>query len=276
MSVEEEQQYLDILSDLVEQGERRETRNGPVYSLFGYMLTFNLEDGFPLLTTKKVWFNGVKSELRWFLRGSTNVRELHADKNHIWDLNTEDRDFDAGPIYGFQWRHFGAKYTDCHGDYDGQGVDQVAQLLHEIKTNPTSRRLILNAWNPISQSDMSLPPCHVLYQFYVKDGTLSCQMYQRSADVFLGLPFNIASAALLTHLLAHETDLLVGKLGIILGDAHLYEDHMGVAAIQMDRVPYSKAKVKIVREKDGLRDVKMADIVLENYRHHGVLRANVL
>ena len=270
-----EYQYMDIITDLLEHGERRVTRNAVVYSLFGYVLHYDLSEGFPLLTTKRMWFNGIKSELAWFLRGSTDVKQLHEHNNHIWDINTEDRDYDAGPIYGFQWRHYGAEYKDCNTDYSGQGVDQIAKLINEIKENPTSRRFILNAWNPVDQSNMSLPPCHVMYQFYVKDGSLSCQMYQRSADVFLGLPFNIASSALLTHLIAHETDLNVGKLRIILGDAHLYEEHIGAASIQLNRVPYDMPVLKIEREKDCLRDVKMDEITIEHYRHHGLLRAKL-
>ena len=185
-------QYIDLLTTLLEHGERRDTRNGPVYSMFGYMLHFDLTRGFPLITTKKMFFKGIVTELAWFLRGSTDVTELHEHKNHIWDGNTADRNFDAGPIYGFQWRHFGAKYVDCKTNYTGKGVDQIAQLIKNIKDNPTSRRHVLSAWNPNAQSEMALPPCHVMYQFYVKEGKLSCQMYQRSADAFLGLPFNIA------------------------------------------------------------------------------------
>lgn len=271
-----DEQYLDVLTSLIEHGERRETRNGAVYSLFGYVLHYELAEGFPLLTTKKVWFSGIKSELAWFLRGSTDVTELHAHNNHIWDLNSKDRDYDAGPIYGFQWRHFGAEYVDCKTNYTGQGVDQVAAIIEEIKANPHSRRLLLNAWNPLAQKDMCLPPCHVIYQFYVKDNTLSCQMYQRSADAFLGLPFNIASTALLTHLIAHETGLAPGGVRIVLGDVHLYEEHVGVAALQAQRVPYAAPTLKIHRTPDGLKDVKIDEIELEGYRYHPALKARMM
>ena len=166
-------------------------------------------------------------ELSWFLRGSTNVQELRDKKIHIWDGNSADRDYDAGPVYGFQWRHFGAEYTDCHDDYMGQGVDQVTRIINLIKTDPTSRRMVLSAWCPSHQDQMCLPPCHVMYQFYVEeDGCVSCMMTQRSADVFLGLSFNIASTALLTTLVAHQTGRAPGHLWINIGDAHVYEEHV--------------------------------------------------
>jgi len=269
-----ELQYLRLISDLISFGDRRETRNGSVVSLFGRVMYFNLEKYFPLLTTKKMFFKGILSELAWFLRGSTDVTELHQDDNHIWDANTSERDFDAGPVYGFQWRHFGAEYTDCKGQYEG--IDQVASLIDNIKKNPHSRRLILSAHNPKDEPKMCLPPCHMTYQFYVREGRLHCQMYQRSADVFLGLPFNIASTALLTHLLAHETSLLPGSIRIVLGDCHIYESHMAVAAEQLRRVPYTFPTIKIERESDGLKNVTVNDIVLENYRHHSKLYAKMV
>ena len=270
-----ELQYTKLLHNLFEHGEERETRNGTTLSLFGYTLDFNLQEGFPLLTTKKMFFKGIKTELAWFLRGSTDVTELHQYNNKIWDLNTVNRGYDAGAVYGFQWRHFGADYVDCKTDYTGKGVDQIARLIKEIKENPNSRRLILCAWNPSAEKDMCLPPCHVLYQFYVKRGRLSCQLYQRSSDVFLGLPFNIASTALLTHLMAHETGLEVGKVRIVLGDAHLYKDHIGVSTIQMERTPYQFPTLKIIREKDGLMNVKPEEIEIHNYKCHERLKAEM-
>jgi thymidylate synthase len=271
-----EHQYINLLHDLFNYGEHRTTRNGTTLSLFGHHLDFNLQDGFPLLTTKKMFFKGIVTELAWFLRGCTDVTELHKDKNHIWDGNTKDREFDAGPVYGFQWRHFGAEYKDCKSDYTGKGVDQIAKLIHLIKTDPTSRRMVLSAWNPSAQEDMCLPPCHVMYQFYVKNNRLSCQMYQRSSDAFLGLPFNIASTALLTHLLAHETGLDVGNVRVVLGDLHLYETHCGVANIQMSREPYPFPKLQIKRKNlNGLWNLKYEDVELVDYQSHGRLKAEM-
>lgn len=267
--------YLKLLNSIFEFGTERDTRSGPVLSMFGHHIEFNLRDGFPLLTTKKMWFKGIVTELAWFLRGSTNVKELHKDKNHIWDGNTKERNFDAGPIYGFQWRHFGAAYTDCHADYKGKGIDQIQHIIDLIKNDPNSRRMFLSGWNPSMQNGMALPPCHVSYQFYVDSGVLHCHMYQRSADIFLGLPFNIASTALLVHLIAHETDMIPGSIRISLGDAHLYKDHIGVATIQTARLPYALPKLKIVRQKDNLWNVKLDEIQLEDYKYHPRLKAEM-
>lgn len=268
--------YLHLINNILQLGDRRKCRNGSVISMFCSVLEHDLDKGFPLLTTKRMYWKGIVEELAWFLRGSTNVQELRDKKVHIWDGNTSDRGFDAGPVYGFQWRHFDAEYTDCKADYTGTGVDQIQQVIDLIKNNPTSRRIILNGWNPRQQPDMCLPPCHILYQFYVTDKKLFCQMYQRSSDVFLGLPFNIASTALLTHLIAHETGLKVGKLRILIGDAHIYEEHVGVAVIQSSRVPYPLPKLEpITREKDGLWGVKLSDFKLAYYQHHGPLKAEM-
>ena len=274
MSIEE--QYLQTIHSIFTYGQRRQTRNATVLSLFGVTLHVDLQQGFPLLTTKKMFFKGVVTELAWFLRGSTDVTELHKHKNHIWDGNTEDRGYDAGPVYGFQWRHFGADYKTCKDDYTGHGVDQIQRIIDLIRNDPHSRRIFLSAWNPKDQDNMCLPPCHVSYQFYVQDGKLFCQMYQRSSDVFLGLPFNIASTALLVHLIAHETDLQVGSLRILIGDAHIYENHVGVATIQTERKPFGLPTIAIRREKDGLRDVKWKEIKLLNYLHHGPLKAKMV
>lgn len=266
-------QYIDLIHSIFKYGNRRETRNATVLSIFGVTLHVDLQKGFPLLTTKKMFFKGIVTELAWFLKGCTDVTELHKHNNHIWDGNTKDRQFDAGPVYGFQWRHFGADYISCKEDYTGQGIDQIQKVIDLIKTNPNSRRILLSAWNPMDQSDMCLPPCHVSYQFYVQDKKLFCQMYQRSSDVFLGLPFNIASTALLVHLIAHETDLQVGSIRIVIGDAHIYENHVGVATIQTQRKPFGLPTLHIHREKDGLRDVKLEEIKITNYLHHGPLKA---
>lgn len=271
-----EAQYLKILHYLLKEGSRRDTRSGTTYSSFGHILECNLNDGFPLLTTKKMYWRGIVEELAWFLRGSTDVTELRSERVHIWDGNTENRGYDAGPVYGFQWRHFGAPYTTCKADYEGKGRDQIREIIHLIRRDPTSRRIFLSAWNPKQQHEMALPPCHVSYQFYVDSkNQLHCQMYQRSADVFLGLPFNIASTALLVHLLAHETDRKVGKLRIIIGDAHLYEEHAGVAAKQVKRTPFEFPKINIEREKDGLWGLKRSEVKLKNYKSYDALKAKM-
>ena len=271
-----ETQYLHLLHELLTKGERRSTRSGTVYSSFGHTLKFDLRNAFPLLTTKKMFFKGIVEELAWFLRGSTNVQELRDKKVYIWDGNTRDRGYDAGPVYGFQWRHFGAPYTGCTSDYTGKGQDQIKRILDLIRNDPGSRRILLSAWNPQQQHEMALPPCHVSYQFYVDcEDQLHCQMYQRSADVFLGLPFNIASTALLTSLLAHESDRKVGTLRIVIGDAHLYEEHAGVAAIQAQRVPHPFPKLTITREKDGLWGLRRSEVKIEGYNCHAALKAKM-
>ena len=275
MSIEHD--YLHLLEECLI-SPVRETRNGNTYSVFGRSLSHNLEESFPLLTTKKVFFRGVVEELAWFLRGSTNVNELKEKSVHIWDKNAADFDpeneKDAGAIYGFQWRHFGATYVDCDTDYTGQGVDQVANLLQNIKENPMSRRHILNAWNPSSKA--SLPPCHVLYQFYVKENRLSVQMYQRSADLFLGVPFNIASTALLTHLIANECDLDVGMMHLVFGDAHIYESHASAVSEQLGRIPRRLPSISIVREKNELRDLQMDDVVVLDYDPYPRIKAEMI
>ena len=271
-----EHQYLNLLHNLLTKGERRITRSGTVYSSFGHVIEGDISKHFPLLTTKKMFWKGIVEELAWFLRGSTDVTELRSKGVHIWDGNTETRNYDAGPVYGFQWRHFGATYSTCKEDYSGKGQDQIKRVIELIREDPFSRRILLSAWNPQQQHQMALPPCHVSYQFYVDtENTLHCQMYQRSADAFLGLPFNIASTALLLHLIASESDKKVGKLRIVIGDLHLYEEHAGVAAIQAGRVPHEPPTINIAREKDGLWKFKMEDVALENYRHHPRLKAKM-
>ena len=268
--------YLDLLKKIIMKGDSRTGRNGQVFSLFGATLEHDLSEGFPLLTTKRMFWKGIVEELAWFLRGSTDVKELHKAGVHIWDGNTIQRNFDAGPVYGFQWRHFDADYSDSGADYDGSGIDQIAAIIELIKTDPTSRRIILSAWNPRQQHKMCLPPCHVMYQFYVRDGYLDCQMYQRSSDAFLGLPFNIASTALLTHLIAHETELKAGRIRLVLGDVHVYEEHVDVAMAQVDRRPYALPLPHLApleREKDGLWGVKFADFDIMDYKHLPALKA---
>jgi len=268
LRVEMESQYLKLMRHVLENGEARDTRNGPTRSVFGTTIKCNLQEGFPLLTTKKMFWRGIVEELAWFLRGSTDVEELRRAKVHIWDGNSESRAYDAGPVYGFQWRHSGATYTDCHQDYTGQGVDQIKTVIDLLKEHPTSRRIVLNAWAPAQQAQMCLPPCHVMYQWYVDQGRhLSCIMTQRSSDVFLGLPFNIASTALLTHLLAHQTGLNVGSLTIHVGDAHIYADHVEACRMQLARAPLEPPRLVVHRcNDDDLWNVQCTDVSLKNYQ----------
>lgn len=272
-----EVEYLQLLLRILTTGDLREGRNGKVWSVFGATLTHDLADGFPLLTTKRMFWKGIVEELAWFLRGSTDVRELQQKGVHIWDANTVERNFDAGPVYGFQWRHFGAEYFGCDiPTKSGEGVDQIAEIIRLIREEPNSRRMVLSAWNPSQQYLMCLPPCHVMYQFYVRKGRLDCQMYQRSSDVFLGLPFNIASTALLTHLMAHETGLEPGRIHIVLGDAHIYDEHTTVARKQLERDPFPLPQLApIIREHDELWGVKLEDAEIINYKSHGSLKAKM-
>ena len=246
--------------------------------MFGAFLEHDLKEGFPLITTKRVFFRGVIEELAWFLRGSTNAQELQDKGVHIWDKNAEAYDetegIDCGAIYGFLWRHFGAQYKDCHTDYTDQGIDQVSSVIRQIKDDPNSRRHIICGWNPSAPA--SLPPCHVLYQFYVQDETLCVQMYQRSADLFLGVPFNIASTALLTHLIAHECDLEVGTMRIIFGDVHIYENHLAAVREQLGRLPGRLPTLSIVREKDELRHVQEEEIQILNYDPQDTIKAEMV
>jgi thymidylate synthase len=268
-----ESQYIELLQHIVCNGKERITRNGNVKSIFGATLECDLVDGFPLLTTKKMFWRGIVEELSWFLRGSTNVQELRDKKVHIWDGNSETRNYDAGPVYGFQWRHFGAEYTDCHADYTGKGHDQIASVLHLLKSNPQSRRMVLSAWCPAQQEQMCLPPCHVMYQFYVEhDERVSCMMTQRSADVFLGLPFNIASTALLTHLIANQVGRKPGRLIIQVGDAHVYEEHYNACQQQIAKKIMEMPTIQVLRKSENLH-FNVEDVVLMNYKSHGRLKA---
>uniref|UniRef100_A0A8C4X275 Thymidylate synthase n=1 Tax=Eptatretus burgeri TaxID=7764 RepID=A0A8C4X275_EPTBU len=233
-------------------------------------------DQFPLLTTKRMFWKGVVEELLWFIKGSTNAKELSAKGVRIWDANGS-REFldrsgfpdreegDLGPVYGFQWRHFGAEYTGMHTDYSGQGVDQLQQVIDAIKNNPDDRRIIMCAWNPKDLPIMALPPCHALCQFYVADRELSCQMYQRSADMGLGVPFNIASYALLTYMIAHVTGLQPGDFVHTIGDAHVYVNHVEPLKVQLDREPRPFPRLEIARTVQSIEDFRAEDFNLVNY-----------
>lgn len=309
-------QYLDLCKHVLETGTRKEDRTGTgTMSVFGYQMRFDLNEGFPLMTTKKTAFRLISSELLWFLKGDTNVKTLIEDRNPIWDewafekwvkspeytgpdmtdfgrrattdeefaaiytveMDTfkkrvvEDADFaeryaDLGPVYGKQWRSWST----------GEGtIDQIANLIDGIKRNPDSRRHIVTAWNPSEVEDMALPPCHALFQFYVADGKLSCQLYQRSADIFLGVPFNIASYALLVHLIAHECGLDVGEFVHTLGDAHIYANHIDQVNEQLSREPKKLPTLKLTIEGKSIFDLTTSDIELENYDPHPRIKAPI-
>lgn len=281
----EEYQYLRLIKSVIENGVERSDRTGVgTKSTFGTMMRFSLEnDKFPLLTTKRVFWRGVAEELLWFISGSTNACELSKKGVHIWDANGSKEflkncglghreEGDLGPVYGFQWRHFGAEYVDKHTDYTGKGVDQLANCIDLIKKNPTSRRIVMSAWNPAALPEMALPPCHMFCQFYVADGALSCMMYQRSADLGLGVPFNIASYALLTILVAQVCNLRAKEFIHVIGDAHVYLNHVEGLTKQLTREPLPFPKLKIRPEIKSIDDFTFEDFTLENYKHHGTIK----
>jgi len=309
-------QYLELCKHVLETGEKKEDRTGTgTISVFGYQMRFDLNEGFPLMTTKKTAFRLISSELLWFLKGDTNVKTLIEDRNPIWDewafekwvtsseyngpdmtdfgrravkepdfaavykvemdafkkRVVEDEEFaakyaDLGPVYGKQWRSW------SNGE---QSIDQIANLIEGIKNNPDSRRHIVTAWNPSEVEDMALPPCHALFQFYVADGKLSCQLYQRSADIFLGVPFNIASYALLVHLIAHECELGVGEFVHTLGDAHIYANHVNQVNEQLTREPRTLPTLKLNIEGKSIFELETQDIELENYDPHPKIKAPI-
>ena len=261
------QQYLALLEAVIKTGTPKEDRTGVgTLSLFGYQMRFDLQAGFPLLTTKKIHFRSVVQELLWFLRGETNVRSLHEAEVTIWD-EWADEQGELGPVYGKQWRAWRAP--------NGGTIDQIAQVIREIKENPHSRRLVVSSWNVAELPQMALAPCHCLFQFYVSEGRLSCQLYQRSADIFLGVPFNIASYALLTHMVAQATDLKVGEFIHVLGDAHLYLNHQAQAALQCSRTPYSLPRLALNPEIKDLFVFCYEDVVLEAYQCHPRIAAPI-
>lgn len=277
----DEQQYLDLISNIIKNGNKKTDRTGTgTMSMFGAQMRFNLRNGtFPLLTTKKTFWRGIAEELFWFIKGSTNANDLVEKNVRIWDgngsrefldsLGFTDREVnDLGPVYGFQWRHFGAEYVDTKTDYTGQGIDQLMDVINKIKNRPDDRRIIMCAWNPADLNKMALPPCHCLVQFYVANGELSCQLYQRSADMGLGVPFNIASYALLTHMIAHVTDLKPGDFVHTLGDAHVYLNHIEPLTVQLGRQPKEFPKLVIKRKVENIEDFKFEDFAVEGYEPH--------
>jgi len=261
-----ERPYLDLLADILANGVRREDRTGVgTLGVFGRQMRFDLAEGFPLLTTKKLHRKSIILELLWFLRGETNVRWLQERGVSIWD-EWADADGELGPVYGKQWRSWAAP--------DGRVIDQIAKVIESLKTNPASRRHIVSAWNPADVDDMALPPCHCLFQFYVAEGRLSCQLYQRSADVFLGVPFNIASYALLTQMMAQVVGLQPGEFVHTLGDAHLYLNHLDQARLQLSREPRALPTMQIAAKTD-LLDFAYEDFRLEGYDPHPAISAPI-
>jgi thymidylate synthase len=259
--------YLDLLAAILEQGARKDDRTGTgTLSLFGYQMRFDLQAGFPLLTTKKLHLKSIIYELLWFLRGDTNVRYLQEHGVRIWD-EWADEHGELGPVYGSQWRAWRT--------VDGRVVDQIANVVQQIRTNPDSRRLMVSAWNPGEVDRMALPPCHALFQFYVAEGRLSCQLYQRSADVFLGVPFNIASYALLTLMMAQVCDLQPGDFVHTFGDVHLYLNHLEQARLQLTRQPYPRPQMRLNPTVRSIFDFQYADFELLDYQAHPHIKAAV-
>lgn len=261
------QSYLELLRDVREHGEYRDDRTGTgTWGVFGRQLRFDLQDGFPLVTTKKVFIKGIIHELLWFLRGETNVGYLQANGVHIWD-EWADEHGELGPVYGAQWRAWPTP--------DGGTIDQLARVVEAIRVNPSSRRHIVSAWNVAEVDGMALPPCHTLFQFHVGRGRLSCQLYQRSADLFLGVPFNIASYALLTMMVAQVTDLEPGDFVHTFGDAHIYSNHVDQVDEQLGREPYPLPTMHLNPERRALEDFVYEDFELRDYRAHPVIRAPI-
>jgi thymidylate synthase len=286
----EEHEYLKLLQSILDKGVKRDDRTGTgVISSFGERLKFSLRDGqIPILTTKRVYWKGVVEELLFFVKGLTNNKYLQERNVHIWDGNTSQEYLDnnkmshleegtLGPMYGYNWRHFGAKYVDCHTDYTGQGVDQLANAIELIKTNPTSRRIVVSAWDPTVLDEACLYPCHILFQFYVdvERGELSCQMYQRSVDCFLGLPFNITSYALLTHMMADICGLKTGDLIMVLGDTHIYSNHIEQCRKQLEREPRDFPKLNIKNHHEKPEEYEFDDFELVDYKPHPGIKAQM-
>lgn len=292
----EEYQYLNLIHDILENGEMEKGRNGVTKSVFGASMVFSLRDGkIPVLTTKRTAWKTCFKELLWFIRGDTSNEKLQKEGVHIWDGNASrqfldsrglyhNKEGDLGPVYGHQWRHFNAPYLGCDADYSGKGVDQLQQIIDVLK-NPdpvarASRRLVLSAWNPCQLDEMALPPCHVLMQFNVSVGNkLSCALYQRSGDVGLGVPFNIASYSALTHIIAKHTGLVAHEFVYHLGNAHIYEEHIDALRGQLNRKPYEFARIEIVETKENrekIENYRIEDINLVDYKSHETIAMKMI
>ena len=283
-----ELQYINLIKHILENGISKDDRTGVgTLSIFSYNMTFNLRESFPLLTTKKVYWKGVVEELLWFISGSTNSNVLKEKGVKIWEGNSS-REFldsrglshydqgDIGAGYGFQWRHFGAKYTNMYDSYEGQGIDQLKDVIYKIKNTPDDRRIIMSAWNPTDLDKMALPPCHIFVQFWVDSNKkeLHSQMYQRSCDVGLGVPFNIASYALLTCIIAKLCDLTPGDFHYCMGDTHIYKNHIDAMKLQITRDPYDFPKIKI-KDITDIDNIKFDDIELIDYKYYENIKMNM-
>jgi thymidylate synthase len=288
--IHDEHQYLNLIDDILNYGTLEECRNGNAYTTFGSSMHFSLENNVvPFMTTKKLAWKVCLRELLWFIKGDTNNKHLKEQNVKIWNGNAS-RDFldsrglthldedDLGPVYGHQWRHFNAEYVNCYTDYNGKGVDQLAYIINALK-NPkemTSRRLVMSAWNPCQIDEMALPPCHVLCQFNVTDGNkLSCSLYQRSGDVGLGVPFNIASYSILTHLIAKHCNLEATDFYYYLGNCHIYDDHVEQLKEQITRDPYDFPTLKITNVFNNIDDYTENMFLIENYQYHDIIKMNM-
>ncbi|CAI4224956.1 unnamed protein product [Auanema sp. JU1783] len=284
----DEKRYLAQIDEILTDGKVRSDRTGVgTISIFGMQSRYSLRNGvIPLLTTKRVFWKGVLEELLWFIKGETDAKTLSSKGVKIWDANGS-KDFlnklgfvdreegDLGPVYGFQWRHFGAEYRGPHENYENQGVDQLKDVIDQIKNNPTSRRIILSAWNPADLGKMALPPCHTLCQFYVHDGELSCQLYQRSGDMGLGVPFNLASYGLLTHMIAHVCGLKTGDFVHTLGDAHVYQNHVEPLREQLKRTPTAFPTIEFSDDVKSIDDFTADKIILKNYNPQATIKMDM-
>jgi thymidylate synthase len=260
-------QYLDLMDDILRNGSAKSDRTGTgTLSVFGRQMRFDLSQGFPLVTTKKLHLRSIIYELLWFLNGDTNIRYLNENKVTIWD-EWADENGELGPVYGHQWRSWPAP--------DGRRIDQISQVLNQLRQKPDSRRHIVTAWNPAEVDKMALPPCHALFQFYVADGKLSCQLYQRSADFFLGVPFNIASYALMTHMFAQQCDLLPGEFIWTGGDVHLYTNHVEQANLQLSRTPLPLPQLRIRRKPDSIFQYEFEDFEIVDYQSYPAIKAPI-
>ena len=260
-------QYLDLMDEILRSGVRKSDRTGTgTFSVFGRQLRFDLSEGFPLVTTKKLHLRSIIYELLWFLNGDTNIKYLNDNGVTIWNEWADEKG-ELGPVYGHQWRSWPAP--------DGRQIDQITQVINQIKTKPDSRRHIVTAWNPSEVDKMALPPCHALFQFYVADGRLSCQLYQRSADYFLGVPFNIASYALMTYMFAQQCDLLPGEFVWTGGDVHIYTNHVDQATLQLSRQPYQLPQLNIKRKPASIFEYKFEDFEIVNYQSHPSIKAPI-
>lgn len=261
------QQYLDLMSHIIKNGAVKTDRTGTgTKSVFGYQMRFNMQDGFPLVTTKKLHIRSILHELLWFLSGDTNIKYLNDNKVTIWD-EWADENGNLGPVYGHQWRSWPTP--------NGTTIDQISKVIDQIKNTPDSRRMIVSAWNVADIDNMKLPPCHALFQFYVADGKLSCQLYQRSCDTFLGLPFNIASYSFLLHMVAQQCDLIPWDFVWTGGDVHLYSNHLEQAELQLTRIPKDLPRLKLARKPESIFDYKFEDFIIEGYDPYPTIKAPI-